>query len=127
MQIRKLAVPEVSPSTSFLVLRAAEVGNDSHVEYDAWGGNQRVRLRFRRLIGARMDSYLCEASSSPASVGEIVDSTWLRACCEIQARRHPDSPDTLAGVRHFFVKGHDTVVEVLAAECDLEAVPDHSG
>jgi hypothetical protein len=114
MKINALDLPQPSPSTPFLILHTTEVGGNSYVEYDAWGGNERVRVEFKRLIAARMDSG-CEAAAAPASTGEFLDSQWLASRVATQLANYPADPDTLEGIRHLFVKGHDTVVEVLAA------------
>lgn len=117
IKAQDLGLPKPSPSTPFVVLKAGEAGGDCFVEYQAWGNAERVRLRFDRLIGARMDAYCCEAARANLSIGEILHSRWLAECAARQAKQHPDSPDTLDGIRHFFVKGHDTTVEVLAEDC----------
>ena len=123
MRFANLELPDPSPSTSFVVLHIEEIGGNCYVEYDAWQGTERVHLDFKRVIGARMDSYHSECGAAPARIGEVIDSQWLARCVESQRLAYPRDPDTLAGIRHFFVKGHDVTVEVLAESVTLRQAP----
>jgi len=108
--------PRVSPSTSFLLLHSAEIG-DTLVEYSAWQAGERqdrVRLVFKRTIAVRhVPEHLSEAADQ-ADVGELPESHWLRTLHEEQGRLFPSIPEHFRSIRHYFVVGHDTFVEVLA-------------
>jgi hypothetical protein len=99
-----------------LLLHTAEIG-DTIVEYSAWtdGMNQdRVRLVFERCIAVRhVPEHLSEASDR-TDVGELPESGWLGALHKEQARLFPSMPEHFRSIRHYFVVGHDTIIEVLA-------------
>lgn len=83
----------------------------------AWyaGMNQdRVRLGFERSIAVRhVLEHLSEASGQ-TDVGELPESRWLNTLHKEQPRLFPSMPEHFRSIRHYFVVGHDTFVEVLA-------------
>jgi hypothetical protein len=119
MKFEPLELPEPSPATPFVVLELHESG-DSYVEYDAWGGKERIRLRFKRCIAGRLGDFT-EAGFAPKSIGIIVDSEWLARHVAAQRASYPNDPNTLVGIRHFFIKGHDAIAEVLAETFTVES------
>lgn len=74
-----LKPPSISPSTSFLLLHTAEIG-DTIVEYSPWHSGtseDRVRLVFDRAVAVRdVPEHLSEASGL-TDVGELPESSWL--------------------------------------------------
>jgi len=83
----------------------------------AWyaGMNQdRVRLGFERSIAVRhVLEHLSEASGQ-TDVGELPESRWLNTLHKEQPRLFPSMPEHFRSIRHYFVVGHDTIIEVLA-------------
>jgi hypothetical protein len=114
--LKSMILPTPSPSTPFLEVHASEIGQENFVKYESNKGIC-VRVRFKRLIGVRMDPYLAEASTG---AGQLVASKWLSACKDRQRARYPTSPNTLDEIRHFYFVGHDTTVEVLAEDFFIE-------
>ena len=109
----------ISPSTSFLTLHTEEVGEGSWVEFDVFHNGTpestpRVRITFKRCLGARMLAMVGEA---PDAIGVLAHSAWLSELNGLQQRYYPAYPDNFANVRHFYFRGHDVTVEVLAEDC----------
>jgi len=104
----------ISASTSHLCLHAREIGTSS-VEFIAWfrGENRHaaVRLEFSRCISARL---LAIGGESGQGMGEVLDSRWLAEANQYQRKYYPAHPDNFKDMRHYFLQGHDTSVEVLA-------------
>jgi hypothetical protein len=108
----------ISPSTSFVKLNAEEVG-DTWVEFDLFHVGSveqtpRVRVNFKRCISARMQGM---GSEAPGGIGVLERSSWLSELNALQLRQYPEFPDSFARVRHFYFRGHDVTVEVLAEDC----------
>jgi hypothetical protein len=109
----------ISPSTSFLTLHTEEVGGNRWVEFDVFHSGEeettpRVRVTFKRCISARMLGMGGEAADA---ISVLVHSHWLSELTELQRRYYPAYPDNFADVRHFYFRGHDVTVEVLAEDC----------
>jgi hypothetical protein len=108
----------ISPSTSFMNLHVDEIG-ESWVEFDVshtgpLEKTPRVRVTFKRCISARV---LGMGGEAPDSIGVLERSAWLSELTALQRDRYPEHPDNFANVRHFFFRGHDVTVEVLAEDC----------
>lgn len=113
----------ISPSTSFLTLHKEEVGEDCWVEFDIFhpGGHEtpRVRVTFKRCISARM---LGMGGEAAGGIGVLAHSHWLSELADLQRRYYPQYPDNFVNVRHFYFRGHDVTVEVLAEDCSWSFV-----
>lgn len=104
----------VSPSTSYLRLVAAEAGK-SCVEFTAWFQSEdrhsTVRVEFVRCISARL---LCNGGEAGMGIGVVGSSKWLAETNQLQRENYPSHADNFHDVKHFFFRGHDCSVEVLA-------------
>ncbi|RQP23851.1 hypothetical protein DZC73_17205 [Albitalea terrae] len=93
---------------------AREIGISS-LEFIAWfqGENRRaaIRLEFFRCISARL---LAIGGESRQGMGEVKGSRWLAEANTYQMRHFPAYPDNFKDMKHFFFRGHDCSVEVLA-------------
>ena len=104
----------VSPSTSYLQLHAFEVGA-TWIEFVAWFPEQNrhvpVKVEFRRDICSRM---LGIGGESSQGIGVLRSSAWLNELNELQRKSYQKFPDNFKDLRHYYFRGHDVTVEVLA-------------
>lgn len=104
----------VCPSHSCIKLVHEEEG-ETHVEFKAWYKSESryelVRCTFQRAICARAQPWL-----ESSGIGELAetDSEWLSQIHAVQAERYPAHSDSLKAMRHYYISGHDTAVEVIA-------------
>lgn len=104
----------ISPSVSDLVLHATESG-DSYIEFEAWNESEstygRVRLSFLRFLGGR----LCYMSGEAGfGIGIVPESKWLAEMIANQKKYSPTSLGNFRDVKHYYFRGHDCAIEVLA-------------
>lgn len=104
----------ISPSTSYLRLNANEAGKSS-VEFMAWFQTENrhgtIRFEFIRCISARL---LALGGEAGHGIGVVLASKWLAETKQCQVAFFPASSDNLQDVKHYFLRGHDCSVEVLA-------------
>ncbi len=104
----------ISPSTSYLRLCANEVGKD-FVEFTGWFQTEdrhaTIRFDFFRAISARLLAFSDEAGQG---IGVVRRSKWLPEANKYQKSFYPAHADNFKDMKHFFLRGHDCSVEVLA-------------
>ena len=105
---------EISPSTSYLVLHAEEDG-DSYIEFEACNKadstHGRVRINFERFLGGRQCYMSGEAGFG---IGVVQNSQWLGEMNSNQKKYYPSSNGNFSTVKHYYFRGHDAAIEVLA-------------
>jgi hypothetical protein len=120
----KLNLPfEISPSVSGLVLHMQENDNskeDSYVEmnvvyFSKINGEEnrweRVKFTFDRFLSGRM---YCMGGETRYGIGVLHESLWLKELNDLQLRNYPNYPDNFKNVKHYYFRGHDVNIEVLA-------------
>lgn len=112
----------ISPSVSDLVLKAEENG-DTYLEFEAWNQSDstrgRVRIRFERCLGARM---CCMSGEAGFGIGILSSSKWLDELHQNQRKYYPEYSDNFKDIKHYYFRGHDSSVEVLAENVSFEIV-----
>lgn len=112
----------VSPSVSSLVLHAEEDG-ETYLDLIAWYEKQeqyeRVRIKFKRCVGARQYAM---GGEGKCGLGVLTKSNWLDELNKLQVELYPDYPDNFRNIRHYYFQGHDCSVEVLAEEVTYETI-----
>ena len=105
----------ISPSTSCLRLSANEIGK-SLVELTGWFQEENrhatIRVEFDRCVGARLLAY--GGGEAGLGIGMVDDSKWLAEANHSQRKYQPNHPENFAKMNHYFFRGHDCSVEVLA-------------
>jgi hypothetical protein len=120
LEFKAIAVPfKVSASVSALSLRMEEeAGRPCFVEFNALmnddGRDARIRITFERCLSGKLLSAGGEARTT-IRFGTITGSKWLQELSAHQRKYSPRNPDLFSDIRHYFLRGHDARVELLAA------------
>ncbi len=57
-------------------------------------------------------------------IGVISKSTWLQELNKLQLKFYPKYPNNFKSVKHYYFRGHDVSVEVLAEDLTWESTGD---
>ncbi len=111
---------KISPSVSGLILHVEEDTNDSYVEFEAFKEQDKtsglVRFKFARFLSGRLYSRGGEAGYG---IGVIEKSLWLNELNQQQKKWYPTFSSNFKDVKHYYFRGHDALVEVLATHIQL--------
>ncbi len=114
---------KISASVSGLILHAEEDTNDSYVELEAFKEEGKtfglVRFNFSRFLGGRQYSMGGEAGSG---IGVVEKSLWIKELNQQQKKWYPTFSNNFKDVKHYYFRGHDASIEVLAEGCNWEVV-----
>ena len=113
----------ISASVSGLILHSEEDTNHSYVEFEAYKADENtfglIRFTFDRFLGGRLYSMGGEAG---AGIGQLSNSSWLKEINTQQKKWYPKFSNNFKDVKHYFFRGHDASIEVLAEGYSWEIV-----